>query len=583
MASKKIQIVGLVLPQSDWNQTDETQLDYIKNKPINVSAFTNDAGYLTEHQSLDGLATEDYVNTQVSNLVNSAPDKLNTLDELAAALGDDANFANTVTTELSKKANSADLGSLAKKSTVDKLDLSSSVQTSLNKADSALQSYTETDPTVPSWAKASTKPSYTKSEVGLGNVDNVKQYSASNPPPYPVTKVNNKTGNVALSASDVGADASGTASSTVSAHNTNTSAHADIREEISQLSFEKVDKLEVASYLTPEMYGAKGDGKTDDSAAIQAAIDAAGSTKTVYLSKKTYITNSTLNIHTSRSNFVCDGTIHYNGAGAAVKMYGMTMTNINIYAIEAPNGTALLVDSTIGEIGNCIVYINYIFSSVVGVYLKGDGGEGVSGHNIFYNKFHMEGCITSTNTCIYIEPITSLINENYFWVGRLYGGASYGIRVNAKDTFGGSAVNGNASRNVFYGGNFEGISSNGYSVHLHNSSLNIFRNFRTEEACGKYVIGLSGECYGNDIGLSRIYLKEVDISTLTDSGEFANILRSTQIVGLGDDNLSRQNKILVTTDGFSSETSDIAKSLQTETWIFTLKDGTTVEKQVAIS
>ena len=29
MASKKIQIVGLDLPQSDWNQTDETQLDYI--------------------------------------------------------------------------------------------------------------------------------------------------------------------------------------------------------------------------------------------------------------------------------------------------------------------------------------------------------------------------------------------------------------------------------------------------------------------------------------------------------------------------------------------------------------------------
>ena len=29
-----------------------------------------------------------------------------------------------------------------------------------------LKSYTETDPTVPSWAKASTKPTYTASEVG---------------------------------------------------------------------------------------------------------------------------------------------------------------------------------------------------------------------------------------------------------------------------------------------------------------------------------------------------------------------------------------------------------------------------------
>lgn len=60
----------------------------------------------------------------------------------------------------------SDLGSLAFKNTVAKSDLASDVQTSLGKADSALQSYTETDPTVPAWAKAETKPSYTASEVG---------------------------------------------------------------------------------------------------------------------------------------------------------------------------------------------------------------------------------------------------------------------------------------------------------------------------------------------------------------------------------------------------------------------------------
>lgn len=39
---------------------------------------------------------------------------------------------------------------------------------------------------------------HAKSEVGLGNVDNVRQYSSSNPPPYPVTSVNGKTGAVDL-------------------------------------------------------------------------------------------------------------------------------------------------------------------------------------------------------------------------------------------------------------------------------------------------------------------------------------------------------------------------------------------------
>lgn len=47
---------------------------------------------------------------------------------------------------------------------IPKSHLASAVQYSLNKADTALQS--ETDPTVPSWAKQTNKPSYTASEVG---------------------------------------------------------------------------------------------------------------------------------------------------------------------------------------------------------------------------------------------------------------------------------------------------------------------------------------------------------------------------------------------------------------------------------
>jgi hypothetical protein len=54
--------------------------------------------------SLTGYATESYVSTAISNLVDTAPAALDTLNELAAALGDDANFATTVTTSLSDKA-----------------------------------------------------------------------------------------------------------------------------------------------------------------------------------------------------------------------------------------------------------------------------------------------------------------------------------------------------------------------------------------------------------------------------------------------------------------------------------------------
>ena len=53
--------------------------------------------------------------------------------------------------------------------------------------------------------KTGTAITLSAADIGLGNVDNVKQYSSSNPPPYPVKSVNSKTGAVTLTATDVGA------------------------------------------------------------------------------------------------------------------------------------------------------------------------------------------------------------------------------------------------------------------------------------------------------------------------------------------------------------------------------------------
>jgi hypothetical protein len=55
--------------------------------------------YLTNNS----YATQSYVNTAVSNLVDAAPGTLDTLNELAAALGDDPNFATTVATSIGTK------------------------------------------------------------------------------------------------------------------------------------------------------------------------------------------------------------------------------------------------------------------------------------------------------------------------------------------------------------------------------------------------------------------------------------------------------------------------------------------------
>jgi len=50
-----------------------------------------------------GYATITYVDTEIAGLVDSAPGTLDTLNELAAALGDDANFSTTVTNSIATK------------------------------------------------------------------------------------------------------------------------------------------------------------------------------------------------------------------------------------------------------------------------------------------------------------------------------------------------------------------------------------------------------------------------------------------------------------------------------------------------
>lgn len=115
-------------------------------------------GVVDNAKKLDGQAASYYAKSDGTNIktaFTAAASRVNiaTGEALNVVLGKIAKWLG-------------DLGTLAFKSSVAKSDLSSDVQASLNKADSALQSFTETDPTVPAWAKAATKPTYTASEVG---------------------------------------------------------------------------------------------------------------------------------------------------------------------------------------------------------------------------------------------------------------------------------------------------------------------------------------------------------------------------------------------------------------------------------
>lgn len=143
--------------------------------------------------ALDAKATPADVTAAVTAVIDAAPAALDTLNELAAALGDDANFASTVTTALAGKAAAVHSHGIS--------DVTG-LQTALD-------------------GKAAATHTHTSSEVGLGNVPNVNatqrsshtgsqtastisDFTTAAAAAAPVQSVAGKTGTVTLAKGDVG-------------------------------------------------------------------------------------------------------------------------------------------------------------------------------------------------------------------------------------------------------------------------------------------------------------------------------------------------------------------------------------------
>lgn len=142
LGSKQDVIAGAASTITDSNLTANRALISNGSGKVDVSAVTS-----TELGYLDGVTSN--IQTQLNSKLSTAP----------------VTSVNSKTGAVTLAA--ADVGAVPTTRTVNGHALSSNVTVS-------------------------------KSDVGLGNVDNVKQYSASNPPPYPVTSVNGQTGAVTV-------------------------------------------------------------------------------------------------------------------------------------------------------------------------------------------------------------------------------------------------------------------------------------------------------------------------------------------------------------------------------------------------
>ena len=84
---------------ADWSN--------IENKPDDLAKTSDIEEQIkqirTEIPSIEGLASEEYVDDRFEELTGAAPEALDTLEELAKALGEDANYSATIIEELAKK------------------------------------------------------------------------------------------------------------------------------------------------------------------------------------------------------------------------------------------------------------------------------------------------------------------------------------------------------------------------------------------------------------------------------------------------------------------------------------------------
>ena len=90
---------------SKWNVTASSGTTTLNNLVINGTVDFNAAELtdLADPTADSSAATKSYVDTQVTNLVAGAPAALDTLNELAAALNDDAAFNTTITNSIATK------------------------------------------------------------------------------------------------------------------------------------------------------------------------------------------------------------------------------------------------------------------------------------------------------------------------------------------------------------------------------------------------------------------------------------------------------------------------------------------------
>lgn len=261
-------------------------------------------------------------------------------------------------------------------------------------------------------------------------------------------------------------------------------------------------------------YGAKGDGITDDTAAIQRAVDTAPLGSDVVVPEGNFAVDAPIEV-TRNINFVCNGElrVRHNGVAVAFRKLGMfTRINcthrVNVYR---PVGFDL-ADGAVGvEVDSCYnqeFFIRRVTGFSKGLWVTSDKNKGA-----VYNVFVL-GALTDNKTQIELSGVKEGVtdaelswqNQNTFIGGRIHWTQATNVpREECTGIkLGTSATDALPNGNIFLNTSVEDIGKDGifatpfdvwgrwngfYSIRMEGSR---FCQWRSTSMCNYWVGGLYG-------------------------------------------------------------------------------------------